>query len=166
MPISRWIESGLPFSSPEGLPNPGIKTVSPTLQADSLPSEPPGKLMKSVVWSYPTLCDPMDCNPPGSSIHGIFHARILKWGAISFSRGSFKPRSPALQTDSLPSELPGKLMKCPNHQKYQITMSCNRNQHHVVGQLYLTNSQKNRSCLQLLEAGGAERSWMKAVKKY
>ena len=32
-----------------------------------------------------TLCDPMDCSPPGSSIHGIFQARILEWGAIAFS---------------------------------------------------------------------------------
>ena len=36
----------------------------------------------------PTLCDPMDCSPPGSSVHGDFQARILKWVAISFSRGS------------------------------------------------------------------------------
>ena len=34
------------------------------------------------------LCDPMDCSPPGSSIHGIFQARILEWVAISFSRRS------------------------------------------------------------------------------
>ena len=33
----------------------------------------------------PTLCDPMDCSPPGSSIHGIFQARVLEWGAITFS---------------------------------------------------------------------------------
>ena len=33
----------------------------------------------------PTLSDPMDCNPPGSSIHGIFQARVLEWGAIAFS---------------------------------------------------------------------------------
>ena len=33
--------------------------------------------------SCPTLCDPMDCNPPGSSIHGIFQARVLEWGAIA-----------------------------------------------------------------------------------
>ena len=33
-----------------------------------------------------TLCDPMDCSPPGSSIHGIFQARVLEWGAIAFSR--------------------------------------------------------------------------------
>ena len=37
---------------------------------------------------HPTLCDPMDCSPPGSSIHWIFQARILVWVAI-FPRGSF-----------------------------------------------------------------------------
>ena len=34
-----------------------------------------------------TLCNPMDCNPPGSSVHGILEARILEWVAIPFSRG-------------------------------------------------------------------------------
>ena len=37
--------------------------------------------------SCPTLCDPMDCSPPGSSVHGIFQARILEWVAMAFSRG-------------------------------------------------------------------------------
>ena len=41
-----------------------------------------------------TLCDSMDCSPPGSSVHGILQARILEWVAISFSRGSFLPRNP------------------------------------------------------------------------
>ena len=40
----------------------------------------------------PTLCDPMDCSLPCSSIHGIFQARVLEWVAISFSRGSSLPR--------------------------------------------------------------------------
>ena len=39
-----------------------------------------------------TLCDPMDCSLPGSSVHGIFQARILQWVAISYSRGPFRPR--------------------------------------------------------------------------
>ena len=34
----------------------------------------------------PTLCDPMDCSPPGSSVHGILQARILEWVAVPFSR--------------------------------------------------------------------------------
>ena len=41
-----------------------------------------------VAQSCPTLCDPMDCSPPGFSVHGISQARILEWVAISFSRGS------------------------------------------------------------------------------
>ena len=45
-----------------------------------------------VAQSCPTLCDPMDCSLPGSSVHGILQARILKWVAISFSRGSSRPR--------------------------------------------------------------------------
>ena len=38
--------------------------------------------------SCPTLCDPMDCSPPGSSVHGILQARILECVALPFSRGS------------------------------------------------------------------------------
>ena len=45
-----------------------------------------------VVQSCPTLCDPMDCSLPGSSLHGIFQAIVLEWIAISFSRGSSRPR--------------------------------------------------------------------------
>ena len=45
-----------------------------------------------VTQSCPTLCDPMDCSPSGSSVHGILQARVLEWVAISFSRGSFRQR--------------------------------------------------------------------------
>ena len=45
-----------------------------------------------VAQSCPTLWDPVDCSPPGSSVHGIFQARELEWVAISFSRGSSRPR--------------------------------------------------------------------------
>ena len=66
-----------------------------------------------------TLWDPMDCSPPGSSVHGILQARILEWVAIPFnslpqggnsilSDPGIKPGSPALQADCLPSRLPGK----------------------------------------------------------
>ena len=40
----------------------------------------------------PTLCKPMDCSLPGSSVHGILQARILEWAAIPFSRGSSQPK--------------------------------------------------------------------------
>ena len=59
---------------------------------------------------YSSLCSPMDCSPPGSSVHGIFQARNLGWVAISFFRGSSWPRDGTWvsynflhwQTDSLP----------------------------------------------------------------
>ena len=138
--------SGMPFSSPGEIPDPGIKPGSPALQASALPSEPPGEhivysyrnsiwcccfclvasVMSDSVWphrqqptrlprlqdspgkntgvgchfllqcmkvkserevaqSCPTLSDPMDWSLPGSSVHGIFQARVLEWGAIAFS---------------------------------------------------------------------------------
>ena len=136
---------GLPFPSPEDLPNPGIKPGSPALQADSYwlsykgspcltgtaagllsrfgrvrlcatpetaahrpprPWDSPGKntgvgchfllqCMKvksesEAPQSCPTLSDPMDCSLPGSSILGIFRARVLEWVAIAFSRITVK----------------------------------------------------------------------------
>ena len=50
------------------------------------------KSESEVAQSCLTFSDPMDCSPPGSSIHGIFQARVLEWVAISFSRGSSWPR--------------------------------------------------------------------------
>ena len=57
-----------------------------------------------------TLCNPMERNLAGSSVHGILHGRILKWVAIPSSREifPFEPRSPALQADSLTFEPRGK----------------------------------------------------------
>ena len=55
-------------------------------------------------------CDPRDCSPPGSSVHGILQARILEWAAIFSSRGSSRSGDrthvSTLQADSLPSEPP------------------------------------------------------------
>ena len=45
-----------------------------------------------VTQSCLTLCDPMDCSLPSSSVHGILQARVLEWVAISFSRGSSRPK--------------------------------------------------------------------------
>jgi len=42
------------------------------------------KSQSEVAQSCPTLSDPMDCSLPGSSVHGIFQARVLEWGAIAF----------------------------------------------------------------------------------
>ena len=46
----------------------------------------------SVAQSRSTLCDPMNCSPPGSSVHRILQAKVLEWVDISFSRRSFQPR--------------------------------------------------------------------------
>ena len=76
--------SGLPFSSTGDLPDPGIELGSPALQADALPSKPPGKpelihaaAAAKLIQSCPTLCDPIDGSPPGSTIPGILQARTL-----------------------------------------------------------------------------------------
>ena len=64
-----------------------------------------------VAQSCLTFCDPMDCSLPGSSVLGILQEGIPEWVAIPFPRDipnpGIKPRSPALQADSLPSEPPG-----------------------------------------------------------
>ena len=46
------------------------------------------KSESEVAQSCPTLSDPMDCSLPGSSVHGIFQARVLEWGAMAFSNGT------------------------------------------------------------------------------
>ena len=52
----------------------------------------PGVKWSDVAQSCPTLCNPVDCSLQGSSVHGIFQARVLEWVAISVSRGSSRPR--------------------------------------------------------------------------
>ena len=71
------------------------------------------KLKVKVAQSRPTLCDPMDCSLPASSVHGILQARILAWVAALFSvgdlpNGGYEPRPLALQVDSLSSKPPGR----------------------------------------------------------
>ena len=57
------------------------------------------------VQSCPTLCDPVACSPPDSSVHGLSQAKVLEWVAISYSRGSsrhsIEHESPVLRVDSL-----------------------------------------------------------------
>ena len=101
--VTPWTIYSLPGSSVHGIfqarilewvaisfsrdfPDPGIEPRSPALQADSLPSEPPGKpqyyicvcMCAKSLQSCPTLCSPINCILPGSSIHGILQARILE----------------------------------------------------------------------------------------
>ena len=125
----------LPFPPPGDIPDPGIHRTPPSALAGGFfTTEPPGKqcllhskyvlLQTSIVTAVlvaqqcPTLCNPMDYNSPGSSVHGILQARILEWVVISsFSRGSSQPRvmNPFFlcllhwQAGSLPLASPGKL---------------------------------------------------------
>ena len=80
--------------------NAGLKTF-PTAPHQEDPRHPLGTLSARSHQTAPVVvlvcsrsvvsdfCDPMDCIPPGSSVHGIFQARILEWVAISFSKGIF-----------------------------------------------------------------------------
>ena len=89
--------SGLPLllllshfsQQPTRLPRPWDSPVKNTgvgchflLQCMKVKSE------SEVAQSCPTPSDPMDCSPPGPSVHGIFQGKVLEWGAIAFSEGS------------------------------------------------------------------------------
>ena len=111
--------TGLPFPCPGDFPDPGIEPGSPWATAwgelaqvpgsppmdptcgtvEGLEGEPPPHLdlYSPCPWlhsarSCPTLCEPTDCSPPGSSVHGISQARILQWVAVPSSRGASRPR--------------------------------------------------------------------------
>ena len=74
---------------------PLMRALIPCMRAppssDHLSKAPPPS-ESEVAQLCPTRCSPMDCSLPGSSIHGIFQARVLEWVAISFSMGSSQPR--------------------------------------------------------------------------
>ena len=78
----------------------------------------------------PTLCDSMDCSPPGSSVHGVLQARILEWVVMAFSRDlpnpGIEPRSPTLQADSLPIEPPGKPSQSPLFSYHWSVCECKK----------------------------------------
>ena len=65
---------------------------TPVSQHNQRTSETQSESESEVAQSCPTLCDPMDCSLPGSSVHGMFQARLLEWVALSFSRRSPRPR--------------------------------------------------------------------------
>ena len=101
-----WTTACLTSWSGAFLGSPVIKTLSPMQGAwvrslvGKLRSHTPHNSESVVAQLCPTLCDPMDCSPPGSSVHGILQARIMEWVAIPFSRDppdqGIEPRSPAL----------------------------------------------------------------------
>ena len=97
---------------------PGIEPRSPTLQVDSLSpihlgssTEVTNLQLCLVAQSCPTLCDLMDCSPPGSLVHGDSPGKNTGVGCHALLQGIFpgiEPRSPTSQADSLPSKPPGR----------------------------------------------------------
>ena len=108
----------------------------------------------------PTLYNPMDCSPPGSSVHEIFQARILKWVAIFSSRGSFRPRdgnwvsvTPALQVDSLQLFHLGSPLKREVWIKTTLSIIC---------KLYLNNADLKKNYPKI---GKDKKPWWQWVSK-
>ena len=94
------------------------------------------KSQSEVAQSCPTLPNPMDCNQPVSSVHGIPQARILEWAAMPSSRGSFPPRYPTYvscllrwQAGPLPLAAPGssafQSLHIMTHTGFSFTQSVN-----------------------------------------
>ena len=80
--------SGLPCPPPRDIPNPGIKPTSlksPALAGRFFTTSATYIYAAKSLQSCPTLCNPIDGSPPGSTIPGILQARTLEWVAISFS---------------------------------------------------------------------------------
>ena len=97
---------------PTGLPHPWDSLGKNTgvgchfrLQCMKVKSE------REVAQSCPTLSDLMDCSPPGSSVHGIFQARVLEWGAITFSGISYTYTYTPSLLRLLPTALPSVLLQ-------------------------------------------------------
>ena len=106
-----WIFCGNFPYSPEwsGMFSPCIHTTPWNLPAKVYILSTFPKDAFSVTWSYLTLCDPLDCNPPDSSVHESFQARVMKCIAISCSRGS----SQHWEGSALPKD--NKQFECGTH---------------------------------------------------
>ena len=86
LPTKHWVVQGQETPQLDHtLPSPRVSIYK--VKVMLLTSQ--GVKFTTVVHSCLTLCDPMECSPPGSSVHGIVQASILEWVAISFSRGFF-----------------------------------------------------------------------------
>ena len=100
--------------------------------------------------SSPALCYPMDCSPPGSSVHGILQARILEWVAMPFSRGFSWPRAlthvscvSCISRGSSPLAPPGKSHPSGTHHIYYTLIFCS---HICLPHKILSSSDKNQEC--------------------
>ena len=72
-------------------------------------------LLCSVAQSCPTLCDPMDCSPPGSSVHGILQSRILEWVAMPSSNQLYFIWKLSMLKDRRPSRIGAEIPACPRY---------------------------------------------------
>ena len=96
-----------------------------------------------IAQSCPTLGDPMDCSLRGSSIHGIFQARVLEWVAISFSRGSSRPRD-----RTWVSHIASRWFY---HLSHQGSSPANSNPLHIGNQFYLLCQSYSMGCCRVRE---------------
>ena len=88
------------------IPSGGTKAANPDKEASRANHQLTGNTEDKCVRAKscqlcPTLCNPMDCSPPGSSVHGILQARILEWVAMPSSRGSSQPGTEPKSLNSL-----------------------------------------------------------------
>ena len=128
-PLHRSAHPGSRHPAP---PPPGPSLTFPALISPSVPWTP----ACLVAQSCPTLCNPMDCSPPGSPVHGILPARILEGLPCSppgdLPDPCIEPTSPTLQVDSLPSETPGG----PTPEPVPINLAPGRIIHFFALQIY------------------------------
>ena len=116
-----------------------VQEVLQSLEDEECSGQPSEFVCVLVAQSCLILCDPMVCSPLGSSVHGVFQARVMEWVAISLRDlpdPGIVPRSPVLQADSLLSKPLGKPRSwdwptessCWNRSSYNYTRSCLRTQ--------------------------------------
>ena len=115
-------------------------------------------LSRSHIAARPTLCDPVDCSPPGSAIPGILQARILEWVATPSSRESpdagIQSASPELQADSLPV----------SHREDPV-MSVSSSQLHVTRILEISQEESHHRSQQTLQIRASFNVFLSRRKK-
>ena len=119
-------------------------------------------MLCSVSQLCPTLCDPIDCSPPGSSVHGIFQARILERVAISYSRGSSQP-NPVIELMSPASPAIGGFFTTESPRKHprlhpMLIIQCYKCEF-SVGRGSIDRKQNNRYQGEKLRFGARPTGW-------
>ena len=103
----------------------------------------------------PTLCDPIGCSPPGSSVHGDSLAKNTEWVAMLSPRESswpgIKPVSPTLQVDSLLSSFPSISRQISPVQRHEDTCFCSKCLYYQISMFLITLNTAHFSCSLVLE---------------